>query len=462
MRTNVDRNALASHGRDLVPPILLVTLAVGVSVVLVLGWSGRLSSMTALAWGLALYVSGALIGFLFGIPKVPDRSGLPAVSPDVPSAAGGATTSSAVKKVVDADARRLSGINSNLVEVSDWLTKIIVGVGLVELKNLSTHGESLARFIALSLVPPGAGTGAAGYQNLTSIGGAIALFFGVLGFITGYLLTRIFLAVIMNDADRSAEEASSWRLSGGDVVDTPTMLGGLKSAVDDLQAKFIEMLPRPGPADAARDPMPAASAAPGLVQTPDASRQDPGDATTVPDDAASTAQDGPQPGAATALPATPLPTAGPLRQSVQPPLSLDIPPLAGLVRTVLWVDDKPSNNALLVDRLRGVGVKVDQALTTADALDKLKRREYDIVITDMHRGENVDDGVPSGIRLIVALRKPPGFLFPSGRKPLLFVYCSKGGLLRYGKEAQEKGADFVSASEIEVLGLLSRVYPGLT
>ncbi len=42
-------------------------------------------------------------------------------------------------------------INSNLVEVSDWLTKIIVGVGLIELKSLPGSARSMAAFIAPSL-----------------------------------------------------------------------------------------------------------------------------------------------------------------------------------------------------------------------------------------------------------------------------------------------------------------------
>jgi len=59
--------------------------------------------------GAALAV-GVILGFLFGLPKVVDRQ--PAGSPLLKS-------------------------NTNLDEISDWLTKILVGLGLVQLGRLS-------------------------------------------------------------------------------------------------------------------------------------------------------------------------------------------------------------------------------------------------------------------------------------------------------------------------------------
>jgi hypothetical protein len=66
-----------------------------------------------LAVGLAVVgaasFAGLLLGFLFGLPKTLERSGK-----------GRLTT------------------NTNLDQISDWLTKILVGLGLVQLGKVST------------------------------------------------------------------------------------------------------------------------------------------------------------------------------------------------------------------------------------------------------------------------------------------------------------------------------------
>src|SRR5215207_3296326 len=61
----------------------------------------------SIAFGAAFGV-GALVGFLFGIPRRFQREGSD-------PALGGLV------------------VNTNLEQISDWLTKIIVGVGLVEI-----------------------------------------------------------------------------------------------------------------------------------------------------------------------------------------------------------------------------------------------------------------------------------------------------------------------------------------
>jgi hypothetical protein len=105
----------------------------------------------------AALLSGAGLGFLFGLPRTIDRRG--------------------------ANARLTT--NTNLDQISDWLTKILVGLGLVQLGRL-THGlDSIGKALA-----PGLGNGP-GAQAL-----AVALLiYGLLdGFVIGYLWTRIDLS----------------------------------------------------------------------------------------------------------------------------------------------------------------------------------------------------------------------------------------------------------------------------
>lgn len=73
------------------------------------------TSSTGLLIGGAFFTAGGLGGFLFGIPKLLQNT---AVIPN---------TSSNTTVILH---------NDNLVQISDWLTKIIVGVGLTQLYSI--------------------------------------------------------------------------------------------------------------------------------------------------------------------------------------------------------------------------------------------------------------------------------------------------------------------------------------
>lgn len=73
-------------------------------------------------WGLASFVSGLLTGFLFGIPKVLQGKG--------------STPERGAKSDLAQDSRYQQQVNTNLTEISDWVTKIIVGLGLINLKDI--------------------------------------------------------------------------------------------------------------------------------------------------------------------------------------------------------------------------------------------------------------------------------------------------------------------------------------
>ncbi|MGA3565414.1 response regulator [Melissospora conviva] len=63
---------------------------------------------------------------------------------------------------------------------------------------------------------------------------------------------------------------------------------------------------------------------------------------------------------------------------------------------LLWVDDLPGNNRPIVELLQRGGLSVDLALNTAEGLTLLQRHHYDVVITDLRRG----DDPQAGMRLI--------------------------------------------------------------
>lgn len=140
----------------------------------------------------AAFVSiGALLGFIFGIPRAPKLQ--------APSSSTG-TTSTSPPSRNDSIALRDDGRftpNTNLEEISDWLTKILVGAGLVQLAVLPGQLRRLGDFFHASM-------------PLTSEAALmIILNFFVLGFMGSYLLTRLFLT----EAFRTVEEGKGASLA---------------------------------------------------------------------------------------------------------------------------------------------------------------------------------------------------------------------------------------------------------
>jgi DNA-binding response OmpR family regulator len=73
----------------------------------------------------------------------------------------------------------------------------------------------------------------------------------------------------------------------------------------------------------------------------------------------------------------------PLRET--PPITNDAP---NAIATILWVDDHPVNNRLEVELFKERGIAVHLAENTADALKLLTMNRYDLVISDLGRGED--------------------------------------------------------------------------
>jgi hypothetical protein len=143
-----------------------------------------------MAWCLAFEAAGATIGFLFGIPKAYREKQAEANGKGNP-------TSPAPTVLGVANARPSPSVqtNTNLEEISDWLTRMLVGVGLVELKSLYQPIMKLAMLISTGL---GAPDGAARGFAL-----AILVLFCSLGFLFGYLITRLYLQSKFNEVDQA-------------------------------------------------------------------------------------------------------------------------------------------------------------------------------------------------------------------------------------------------------------------
>lgn len=344
----------------------VATSGVGLGVI----WSQGVGfKPTATLWALACLACGAIIGFLFGIPRVLQQEAQPAAPP-----ANNQTEGS--REAAAASTYRLQ-VNTNLEQISDWLTKIIVGVGLIELRNFPGYLNRASSFI---------GGGLGGGGNAKVLAGSMILYFVVVGFLAGYLLTRLYLTGAFKRADEKAIVSV-----GGNELTIEEVSVLVRASIADLQTKVGEMQRGMGEMQQAfQDTNPSFDV---------------------------------------------MGASAPQTESVK-------------VRSILWVDDFPKNNSLIVEHLNKLGIDVVTALSTSEAMEALKSKPFDRVITDMGRIEGNVEVKAAGINLIRAIRKE----FPD---LLVVVYCSPPAVAQYGAEALTAGAVKVTPSQTELLEALN-------
>jgi len=96
--------------------------------------------------------------------------------------------------------------------------------------------------------------------------------------------------------------------------------------------------------------------------------------------------------------------------------------------TVLWVDDNPENNLYERRALEALGINIDLANDTQDALRKLAHKEYDLVISDMGR----PSGKQAGYELLKLVR--------DSRNSVPFIIYAGSNLPQHQLEAEARGA----------------------
>ncbi len=120
----------------------------------------------------ACFVSGAFTGFLFGIPRIIQKSN---------------------------EDKNIVMHNDNFVQISDWLTKIIVGIALTEIYTIPAFLYKIGEKIS-----PTINSGAINEKSSKIVAIAIVLYFLILGFLTVYLWTRIYFGNILKDEMNAA------------------------------------------------------------------------------------------------------------------------------------------------------------------------------------------------------------------------------------------------------------------
>lgn len=147
---------------------------------------GAAASVVAVGLGIAVasMAAGGLVGFVFGIPTSLQNTRAPAEpNGQAPEDRHGAYAG-----------------NTSLEQISDWLTKILVGVGLTQLASIPSGLVALGDFLAGGLGDlPGA----------TVFAPALVVFAVLDGFFLGYLWTRLHLPSLFAESDLLQELASA-------------------------------------------------------------------------------------------------------------------------------------------------------------------------------------------------------------------------------------------------------------
>lgn len=97
--------------------------------------------------------------------------------------------------------------------------------------------------------------------------------------------------------------------------------------------------------------------------------------------------------------------------------------------SVLWVDDRPRNQAYERKALAALGIQCTLSASTEDALEKLEKKKYDVIISDMDRPPDPHAGYTLLEQLPELNRTTP-----------FIIYSGHGSLQKYKAEARKKGA----------------------
>ncbi|WP_208942715.1 hypothetical protein [Paracidovorax avenae] len=225
--------------------LFLPVIALATAAAAWVGWSAD-AVAPVLLWVFASFVAGGTMGFLFGIPKSGStwknggRNG---------TSAGESGKDISVLPGASGRARP----NTNLEEVSDWLTKIIVGLTLVNLKDISAEVGGISQKAAYAIrANPG--------ESDASVATALVVGFSLIGFLCVYLYMRLFLQGAMV---RSDEQMSRYM----EAVELAGRVGERESQVSDELAP-IPSIPSEASVKAAQAVADAAPSDPEVILNP--------------------------------------------------------------------------------------------------------------------------------------------------------------------------------------------------
>jgi hypothetical protein len=167
--------------------VLVLTAVAGLVLIGILSRDPR-SFAAGCLLALAAAMVGSLTGFLFGLPR--------SSRTDVVTREADAANVDPQRIAIES---RSSGYraNTNLEDISDWLTKILVGVGLTQLSSLPDGMKSLVDAVKVAM-----GVGA----DAAPIAGSVVIGYILIGFLSTYLWARTRLGQALRLAELDPTE----------------------------------------------------------------------------------------------------------------------------------------------------------------------------------------------------------------------------------------------------------------
>lgn len=156
---------------------------------------------------LSLFIVGASIGFLFGLPRINKNTVI---------------NNGSTETITNANYNE----NTNLEEVSDWLTKIIVGLTMVKINTILSWIDSGANTLSRSLST----------ENFLAYGFAYAsiVFYFLSGCGMSYFWTRVFFWRILEQNRREEQKLSKEEISEKQALANPELNENKRSNLENF------------------------------------------------------------------------------------------------------------------------------------------------------------------------------------------------------------------------------------
>ncbi len=151
---------------------------------------------------------GALLGLLFGIP----RSNKETQKHNVSNSA-----------LDNGNNLKHFFHNTNLEEISDWLTKMLVGVGISQLALAGTTSSELALKLSIALD---------GSQESGAFALGLVIYHSVTGFLFSYLIARLYLLEVFSDAEETIDKR---------LLNVESMIKKVPESIEKIERNALEV-----------------------------------------------------------------------------------------------------------------------------------------------------------------------------------------------------------------------------
>jgi hypothetical protein len=206
---------------------LVITIVLFLSLLFFFSDSKSYAILTAAAILGAYYAGGCAIGFIFAVPKSLQRNTV------------------LISDGTDAGQKQSNfSDNASLEEISDWLTKIIIGLSLTQFNHLQAMLRDASLNISASLQD--VALTSSGAQRLLPFSYGFIILYSAAGMIYGYLWTRVEFPKILKQRDddltKQKEVNRSLLRKLNNPGDNEVALAGLMQTQKSVDSTQIELM----------------------------------------------------------------------------------------------------------------------------------------------------------------------------------------------------------------------------